>query len=451
VDTLLIVAVIACASIIALPFVIPRPPPEVTLRILSRDDVVIQNVIEESFLSSTYAEMYNIVDIRWVSFDSGVSIGGGYSDLLMVPVETASAYNPLGFWKHLNSSVVLGVNETIAGVPMKGYHGGHIVWCTYSFYIIIFELLVNTTLLQDHGLTVPETVDDLLSHQFNVNGANSSLIGFDIPEPAFDDHLFQHHLTKSLGWESGIQKLTALYANSKAYERQGDAEEALRNGEIAVTLSTFTGQAHDPLPATLSRTHLENQVSIVPDVVCIDNETEHPRESEAFVEYLLSPECQSIILHDAGSRMPIRREAFDILPALIDDSIYSEFNWTARTNGPGVDSMLDVEDFALWYYMNSTAFSARSNLTNCWENVYEAFDNGSITLNQFEYFKNRMGESLTIIDPITLNNETFTEYYASGMMDDLFWIYYEQEVSLRWKVAANQRYHIILEELSLLL
>ena len=328
---------------------------------------------------------------------------------------------------------------------MKGYLSlSEVVWCCYGIYISIFEILVNETLLQENGLEIPATIEELLSPEY------ASLIGMDIPGLLSIEHQFQHLMTKAHGWENGIKNLTALYANSRMYEHEGDAETALLNGEIAITLTAFTGHPHEELPFTIIRSHLENQVVIVPDSIGIANASDHDIESEAFIEYLLTPECQAMLVANEGIRMPIRREAFESAQYELDESLYAEFNWTASSEGIGVTDLLVVEDFTLWLYMNSTIFSAWDNLTNCWDNIRFAFENGSITQQQLEEFQYRLGEPLAIIDPDTLENEVFTELYASEIHLKLYWIDFAIEVSHRWKVAANQRYAEILNDLSML-
>jgi ABC-type Fe3+ transport system substrate-binding protein len=457
VDVLLVCAIIVSASIIIIPYILPRPfpePPVVTLHILTQDSVMIQTAIEEWFLNSTLAQQHNIVDIEWTSLPSSMwndRIGSGSFDLVMGSIDQVSQFGNRGLLRRINQSGILGVNETIAGVNMRGYNGAQqTIWNCYGLYVTIFELLVNETLLQENGLPVPSTVDDLLSPQYHLE-EDSSLIGMDIPGHLSIGHQFQHLMTRSLGWEIGVQKLTALYANSRFYESVGDAEEAVRNGEIAIALTTFTGRPHDLLLPSLHRVHLENQVVVVPEVVGIDISTQQHIESEAFIEYLLSPECQSIMLQASGTRMPIRRDAFDVNPGIVDESVYAEFNWTVSTNGSGVSDLLTFGDFALWLYMSSTTFSTRSNLTNCWVNIYEAYENGSIDHEQFVEFRERLGESLTIIDPVSLTNRTFSAEYAFYVVDYYSLEDSRRELQRRWKIAANQRYEMILSELSALM
>jgi ABC-type Fe3+ transport system substrate-binding protein len=454
VDVILIAAIIVCASVIVTPLMFPRPQPDdpgVTLRILTQDSVMVQVAVEELFLSTTLAQLHNIVDIEWSSLPSNMwndMVGMGHFDIIMGSEERVSQFGGPGYLRQIDQSIVVGLNETIAGVAMQGYSNQQTIWTSYGFSVTIFKLLVNETRLQENGLPIPSKIDDLLSPQYHMDDDNSSLIGLDIPRHLSIGHKFQHLVTSSLGWGLGVQKLTALYANSRFYENAGDAELAVRNGEIAIALTTFTGRPHDLLHPSLLQTHLENQLVIVPHIVGIDSSTTQYYEAEAFIEYLLSPVCQGIMLQETGTRMPIRREAFDYNPGAIDDSIYAEFNWTTRTNGSGVTDLLSQGDYALWLYMNSSTFSTRGNLTNCWVNIYEAYDNGSIDHEQFVEFRERMGEPLTIIDPVSLTNWTFSYDYA------LYVVYYYSleerliELKKRWKIAANLRYASLLNDLS---
>ena len=72
INAFLVCAIIISASIIVMPYLIPRPPPEVTLHILARHDVSILNEIEASFLASSFAEDNNVVDIEWATVDTSI-------------------------------------------------------------------------------------------------------------------------------------------------------------------------------------------------------------------------------------------------------------------------------------------------------------------------------------------------------------------------------------------
>lgn len=450
IDVLLICAIIVASSIIIIPFLIPKPLPETTLRILTRYDAALHSEIEESFLSSSYAEDNNIVDIEWVTYDLsfwGTLARSGDVDLVIADLLALSELERTGSLKPMTSFMVSQVIESIAGVSIKKYTAGIPVWCGFAIRVKIFELLVNETLLQEYGLSVPEAVEDLLLPDYYPGVTNTSLIGLDMPEALSMGHQFQHIITKSLGWEQGIQDLTLLYANSQLYWNEGDALEALLDGEIAITLTMTDGQTQESHPLTISRTHLENMVVVEPYLVAVANGTQHQSQSEAFIDYLLSPEGQSIWLVNEYGLLPVRREAFDAVEGEVDDSIYAEFNWTVRAGGPGVSNYISSEDLALRIYMNSTTFSARDNLTNSWMNIAKAYENGTINQVQFNQFKQMLGEPLTISDPITNVSERFTEEYALRIMPELSNV----EVTHLWIVAANQRYQMILDELSALM
>ena len=58
---------------------------------------------------------------------------------------------------------------------------------------------------------------------------------------------------------------------------------------------------------------------------------------------------------------------------------------------------------------------------------------------------------LTIVDPISHVNEIFTREYAQRIFIHLYNVDYAIEVTYLWMVAANQRYEMILSELSALM
>jgi ABC-type Fe3+ transport system substrate-binding protein len=452
VDVLLVCAIIVSASIIIVPYLLPRPPPEITLRVLTQYDPSITDEMENAFLTSPYAEDNNIVAIEWITHMNSmwnILIGSGSIDLIMGPWEIIDEFGKTGLLRPISENILSEVNESIGGVPMRGYSASQPIWCSYAISITIFELLTNETLLQEYELSIPETVEDLLSPGYYPDEFNSSLIGMDWPEFLSVGYEFRNFVIEALGWNNGIQNLTGLYGNSQLYHHDGEALEALLEGEIGITLTMFNGQPWEPLPSTISRTHLENMVAVNPDVVAVDNETQNASHSEAFIDYLLSSEGQSIWLVDDSSLLPVCREAYDV--AEVDESIYAEFNWTIRSEGFGVSDSYSIEDNTLGVYMSSTALLTHSNLTKSWRNISRAYDNGSINEIQFNYFKEMLGKPLTIVDPISHVNESFTLEYARRIIFDLYNVDYADEVTYRWMTAANQRYELVLSELSALM
>ncbi len=451
IDALLIIAIIISAFIIMIPFLIPRPLPETTLRILTRYDLSFANQIEEIFLSSSYADEYNIVDIEWEG--PATSMWDAYAqsgqiDLVMADLPIMSQLIDSNSFRPIEGSLVSQVSETIAGVSMKRYSEGLPVWCSYGIQVTIFELLVNETLLQAFGLTTPDAIEDLLTPDFLLYESNSSLIGLDIPEPLSIGHQFQHILTKKLGWEVGIKDLTLLYANSQVYPSEGDALAALLRGEIAIALTTSRERDSMSFPPTISYVHLEDMVRVTPHPIAIANGTLHQSQSEAFIEFLLSPEGQSSLLEAALGLLPVRREAFNVMQDEIETSLYEEFNWTIRAGGPGVSDLYSPEDIALRVYMNSTVFSAWQNLTLTWKNIVSAYENGSIDYAQFNQFGEMLGEPLSIINPNIHTNESFTEAYSISILNNLSNTEFLVEVTRLWRVVANQRYETLRTMLS---
>jgi len=454
VDVLLVCAILISASVIVIPYFLPKSIPEITLRVLTQHDSSFTDEIENSFLASSYAEENNIIDIEWVTHANSmwnILIGSGSIDLIMGPLEIMTGFGQSGLFRPITESILSVLNETIAGVPLKGYYSTQPIWCSYAISIINFELLANETLLQEYELAIPEILEDLLNPDYYITAINSSLVGLDWPVSFSVGYYFRNFITKALGWKNGIQNLTCLFANSKLYHHDGESLEALLNGEIGVTLTLFDGQLWEPLPSTISRTHLENMTVVKPYVIAIDNRTRQTAHAEAFVEYLLSPQSQAAWLIDDSGLMPINRGAFDFVETDVDASIYAEFNWTSRSGGFGISESYSLEDNALGVYMGSTSLLTHGNLTNSWRNIFKAYENGTIDEIQFNYFKGILGTPLTITDPISHINESFTQEYARRILIDLYEMNYADEITYLWMIAANQRYSMILGELSALM
>jgi ABC-type Fe3+ transport system substrate-binding protein len=456
IDAVIIIGIILSVSIIVIPHLLPKPPtppPEIRLNILSGFDVSILSQIESAFLESSFAEVHNIVNIDWVGVDTTTWyswIQSSSTDLAMGPWEIIDGLGQAGLLHPMPESIHMLVNESLAGVALKGHSENQTVWCSVATRNTIFQLLVNETLLSEYGLEIPVTFEELLSSTYYPEELGSSLIGMDEPSSGSVEYQLQNFLTKAYSWEDGIQNLTLLYANSRLYNHQGDAREALFEGDTAITMTVFNAQDLESLPTTVQRTHLENMVIVNPTAVAISNESNQVAQSEAFIEFLLSPDGQKIWL-EQSNLFPVRREAFEMMEEEIDERIFSEFNWTSRTTGFGVARTYSEESVALGVYLDSTAIVPYNILTHCWRNIVDAYNNGSIDEPHLRNFTIELGEPLTFLSPISGENETFTREYAINIQYTLYSEPYAEIIILLWRETANLRYERIFNELSTLL
>ena len=453
IDALLLIVIIVAAAIIIVPYILPKPQPKVTLSILTRFGPSVTSEIESSFLASSYAEENNIVGIDWLS--PGIDMWGlyaraGEADLILCDYSAITGLENSNALRPITSTSLSYVSETFAGVYMKHYVSGLPIWCCFAFRPTIFDLLVNESSLRSFGLAITENIDDLLSLSYWQDGQNTSLIGLDIPSTMSTGHQFEHMLTKKVGWELGIQDLTLLFANSRLFDASRSALMGLLNGEVAITLTTSDTRKLASLPPSISYVHLENMVGVQRNVIAVTNGTPQPTSAESFVDFLFSPNGQSIWFNIDAGLMPVRREAFQVSGIEIDSDTYEEFDWTFRAQGPGVSDIISDEDFALRYYLNSTACSTWNNLTLVWKNLGNALENGSISHAQFTQFCELLGDPLVITDPLSQLNESFTESYALRIQENSYTPGYLTEVIRLWRTAANQRYEAILSILSAL-
>jgi hypothetical protein len=216
-------------------------------------------------------------------------------------------------------------------------------------------------------------------------------------------------------------------------------------------MTVFNGQPWDVIPESITRAHLENLISIEPDVVAISNGTTKVSESEAFIEFLLSPNGQALWIENQFLPLPVSHSAFEVTETSIDETIYSEFNWTSRVRGYGPSSIFTEESVVLTVYLRSSILETRSNLTHCWSNIVNAYRNGSIDALQLSNFSSELGEPLTFLCPISGENETFTRDYAISILYSIYTEPYASQLYNGWRAAANLRYETIFNELSVLL
>jgi hypothetical protein len=80
-----------------------------------------------------------------------------------------------------------------------------------------------------------------------------------------------------------------------------------------------------------------------------------------------------------------------------------------------------------------------------------AYENGSIDELQFNSFREELGKPISIIDPFSRDNESFTRDYAWSIYYNLNDEEYTIDIIYYWITGANRRYEMILNKLSTML
>jgi ABC-type Fe3+ transport system substrate-binding protein len=425
----------------------------ITLTILTRHDVAIQNVYEPAFLNSNFAKSHGITALLWKGpsqefweqlLQTGqidVCWGGGPTlfNQLMTDNWLAS----------LNDSVMqtiaARVNDTIAGANMKQLDShGNLVWIAAA--ISSFGFTVNGKFLSDYNLTAPTTWTDLaLPIYGSLLPAIPTIAMGNAPETTSNTRIYEI-ITQGMGWDTGWSTLARMAGSSNIYGGSVETQAAAELGQVGISMSIdYYGYLTQYKNHDCHYVVPEGQTIVNGDPIAIANNTSHKDLAEGFLDFVLSPYGQSLWLDPNIRRMPVMREAFDQPLGLLAPDLYAVFNNTIKTVGIDFNDTLSLETNAAFiYYFASVLTNAHTELVNCWHLIVSSYYGGHLNTTEMDHFANMMGVPVTIQDPMTLLSEKFTVGYArsinSNMINNPTFL---SQVQARWTIAAKNQYNDI--------
>lgn len=194
--------------------------------------------------------------------------------------------------------------------------------------IVVVGLLVNDDRLNDKGLKMPETWDDLADPVYKDELMASN------PNTSGTAYTTVSGILQMMGEEKGWEFLDKMYANIPFLEKSGSApaKKALA-GEYAI------GIVPDPHISLLRNPDVpltpifpKDGVLAWPSPVAIVNGAKHPNNTKIFVDWCLSPEGQKILMK-ASPRVPTTDvETIEGVPSVSDLSLiaYDHLKWGAE-------------------------------------------------------------------------------------------------------------------------
>ncbi|MGY5873085.1 MAG: ABC transporter substrate-binding protein [Candidatus Thorarchaeota archaeon] len=432
----------------------------VELTVLTHHDISFQGIFEPAFLSSSFAIENNIDNIKWRApaeefWDDLIDIGevdvcwGGppqLYDQLMV----GDYLSPLT--STLMQEVESRVNDTIAGVAMKGNNTEDQL-CWIGSTLSSFGFTINHVFLSTYSLPVPTTWANLSEPIYGSLLPTIPTIAM-ANAPYSTSHKYMYDLiVQIMGWDAGWTHLSRMAGSAEIYGGSVETQNAVEIGDNAVCPSMdfdgFLTQSRNPdceyiVPAD------GTAISCAP--IAIANPNVNMTIAEGFIDFVLSPYGQSLLLDEDLLRLPIMREAFDEPGAIGMDDMYSAFNQTISST-PFVLNMTQslVTDRSFTKYFESVLTDSHVELANCWSTMVELYYAGNITKSELDAYATLMANPVTIVDPKTSLDEKFTIDYATRINSDMiFDAAYSSTVQSRWTVAAKVQYLSVKSDLDLI-
>ena len=446
---IVLIAIIGVSAVTIWWFFVPKTPvlPGIELRIITRHDPTLQMRIEQEFLASEYATNNSITSIAWTQpnmmfwpqtipiYLPDIAFGGG-------PTLFNELYD-LGLIEVLDSPTVLTaidrVNDTIAGVDAKGYNSlNECIWVGSA--ISSFGFTINKPWLTSRSLPFPTHWENLTSDEFGQFLPTTPTIAMgNSPGTTSNTRIYEIILQK-FGWVKGWEVLTRMAGNSRielgSTETQAQVETGVTGVAMSIDFYGFSTALRNP--DCEYRIPINGSI-INPDPIAICTTALNPEAAEAFIDFVLTPEGQSIWLHETINRLPILEEAFQTPLGQTRDDLYLFYNNSINNIGIDFSDPLALSyEYSLMYYFESVLTNAQSDLLSCWSKLVSAYRNALINQAQFETFAAQMAA------PVTWDSTTFTEAYAISINDQMgSSASFRATMQAEWTAAAILQYNTV--------
>ncbi len=189
-----------------------------------------------------------------------------------------------------------GIPRRLSGYPVNdpdGYYCG--------FAAAGYGIMWNRDYLQTHNLAAPREWIDLARPEYRGH------LGLSAPSRSGTTHLTIEAILQLRGWERGWALIKAVAANAKTITaKSGDVPKGVAAGEFGIGIVIdFYGLMTKADGAPVEFVYPAETV-LVPANIAILKEAPQPELAGRFIEFLLSPQGQQLLLEPQISRLPIR-------------------------------------------------------------------------------------------------------------------------------------------------
>ena len=437
----------------------------VKLIIITRHESSILSLTRTMFLNSEVAKKLGITELQflqvsaelWPSYIQKAAQQG-------TPIDVAWGGGPtlfnnlddLGFLMPINPSSrpehyaviyeLSKIPERIAGAETyKEDPDGNIHWIGAS--LSSFGFTVNKEILNRYGVPKPVTWEDLTRPEYAKYLPGTPLIGTADPTQSTSTTRIFEIILQAKGWEEGWRILTLMGANARIYPGSGDARDAVIRGDVAVsTTIDFYGYMAMYVNPNCEYIAPQGETIVNADPIAILKDTKHPVHAAAFVAWVLSEYgCQQVWLDKDINRIPINPNTFNTTAGQQRPDLKQAFEQLSALSGIEFNETLS----AMWvnavmYYYKATVVNAHDDLQAAWAQIANAYLNGKISRDWFDYLTRELTKPLKFIDPLTQKEVEFTLDYALIISRELTKGQIYQALMSAWTSKAGERYQYVL-------
>ena len=200
---------------------------------------------------------------------------------------------------------IKGIPEKVGAFPIndpEGYYKG--------FAASGYGIMWNTRYLKAKKLPEPKTWADLAMPVYHGH------VGMSAPSRSGTTHLTVETLLQGKGWEKGWAGLKAIAGNFKTVtERSFGVPDGVNSGQFGLGIVIdFFGLSSEASGFPVKFIY-PPVTTLVPANIAIVKGAPHPKAAAAFIEFLLSPAGQEVLLDPKIRRLPVNPATYAKAPA----------------------------------------------------------------------------------------------------------------------------------------
>lgn len=252
-----------------------------------------------------------------------------------------------------------GIPERIGGQPTHDADGRY-----FGFAVSGYGIMYNTRYIRANRLPAPREWADLK------NPVYQNHIGISAPSRSGTTHLTIETILQGEGWVPGWALLMEIAGNyAQVSDRSFGVPDAVNSGQYGIGIVIdFFG-----LSAKASGFPVEfvypTVTTLVPANIGVIEGASNPNAARAFVQFLLSPEGQAVLLNPRVMRLPVRPEAYANAPPEFPNP-FTNPNLGARVR---FDSGVSESRYELLNSLFDRLITFRlRELTDAWKAVHAA-------------------------------------------------------------------------------
>jgi ABC-type Fe3+ transport system substrate-binding protein len=200
---------------------------------------------------------------------------------------------------------VTGIPEKVGAFPINdpdGYYKG--------FAASGYGIMWNTRYLKAKKLPVPKTWAELADPVYHGH------VGMSAPSRSGTTHLTVETVLQGMGWENGWALWKNIAGNFKTVtERSFGVPDGVNSGQFGLGIVIdFFGLASQASGFPVDFVY-PPVTTLVPANIAIVKNAPHPNAAAAFIEFLLSPQGQEVLLDPKIRRLPVNPATYAKAPA----------------------------------------------------------------------------------------------------------------------------------------